>query len=311
MFQRSHLPRLFATLFLTIPLTLAFSVHGCSGGGGGDATPSPTTSPTASPVPETIQPIGTVAPSEIAFVGKLATFNGPASGVLIAPQYIITAAHNVYDNGIKKPAQIEFNGVTYTISTNAQVRTHPDYTTQNPVKDFTSGDIAVVKLDTPVTNVAPVTRYTGTEEIGKQVVHKGFGARNGNNNGKLGYNVIDGTANQLNGLGFKAIQSQQSLTNATSLCLITDYDNNTTAGNSLNVIGSTAPPMPDELVVTAGDSGGGLCVRTNNGLRLVGIAVDLAGTDSNANLELENVYGRVSSYTRVSAYKNWIDGNLN
>jgi secreted trypsin-like serine protease len=303
----SRFSRLTSLLFLLAPLTLAFATHGCSGGGGTD----PASTPAPTPVPETIQAIGTVSESEVAFVGKLGTVNGPASGVLIAPQYVLTAAHNVYDAGVKKPAQITFNGVAYTISTDAQVRVHPDYTSQNPVKDFTAGDIAVIKLDSPVTGITPVTRYFGTDEIGKQVVHKGFGARNGNNNGKIGYNVVDGTANQLNTLNFKVILTQENITNATPLCLITDYDDGTAIGNSLNAIGSVSTAMPNELVVTAGDSGGGLCVRTNKGLRLVGIAVDLAGQDSDANLERENVYGRVSSYTRVSTYKDWIDSNLN
>jgi chymotrypsin len=303
-------------LLLLAPLTLAFATHGCSGGGPSDPTPTPTDtaspSPTPTPIPETIQAIGTVTESEVAFVGKLDTAVGgtPSIGscVLIAPQYIVTAAHNVTTQGrIYRPVKATFGNATYTISTDAQIKYHPNYNET----DFAPGDIAIVKLDNPVTGITPVTRYAGTEEIGKQVVHKGFGIRNSNNNGKLGYNIIDGTANQLNPLSFKAIQSQVSITNATPLCLITDYDDGTVAGNSLSAISSASSPMPSELVVTAGDSGGGLCVRTNRGLRLVGIAIDLAGHDNDPNLERENVYGRVSSYTRISAYKDWIDSNLN
>ena len=297
--------------------------HGCSGGGGTDnptptpdatASPTPIPAPTPTPVPETIQSIGTVSESDVASVGKLATRSGAAaSGVLIAPQYILTAAHNVAydDRTIKRPFNIIIGGNTYTISTDAQVRVNPNY----DGVDFHGGDIAVVKLDTPVTGITPATRYSGTEEIGKQVVHKGFGIhKNPSPDGsKVGYNVIDGTADQLNGLGFKTVVSPQTvITNATPLCLITDYDDGSATGNSLSAIGSASNPMSNELVVTSGDSGGGLFVRTNNGLRLVGIAIDLAIHDSvtSAGIETESYYGRVSSYSRISAYKDWINTQI-
>jgi secreted trypsin-like serine protease len=311
MSRPSHISRYISALLLLTPLTLAFMSHGCSGGGSSDpATPTPI--PTATPVPETIQAIGTVSESEVAFVGKLDTTVGgtPSIGscVLIAPQYIVTAAHNVTTGGrIYRPGKVTFGNNIYTISTDVQIKYNPNYNET----DFGSGDIAIVKLDTPVTGITPAIRLNGISELGKQVVHRGFGLRNGNNNGKLGYNIVDGTADQLNTQGFKAIQTQVEIKNATPLCLIMDYDDGSATGNSLSAIGSSATPMPSELVVTAGDSGGGLFVRTNNGLRLVGIAVDLAGYDNDRNLTTESVYGRVSSYTRISAYKDWIESNLN
>jgi secreted trypsin-like serine protease len=295
----TYLTRLF--LVLTPLLPAALLLHGCNGGSPVDPTPTP--------IPETIQAIGTVNLSDVTFVGKLGTVNGAASGVLIAPQYIITAAHNVADpsRNIQKPFNIVFGSTTYPISNSSQVKVHPNYDGSS----FGSGDLAIVKLDTPVTGVTPVTRYIGTGEIGKEVVHRGFGVRNGNNDGKLGYNVIDGTANLLNPLGFKNTeQPQATITNATPLCLISDYDDGNTSNNTLTALGSANTPMPQEIMVTAGDSGAGLLVRTNNGLRLVGIAVDLAVRDSNTNNTLENVYGRVSSYTRISQYKDWIDAQM-
>jgi secreted trypsin-like serine protease len=297
-------------LFLLAPLTLAFATHGCSGGGPSDPTPTPSPTPVPTPVPETIQAIGTVTESEVAFVGKLATQFGAASGVLIAPQYIVTAAHNVSNNNreVIKPFSITFGTTNYTITNANQVKVHPSY---NGVS-FVEGDIAVVKLDNPVTNITPATRYAKSDEVGKQVVHKGFGIRNSNNNGKLGYNIIDATADQLSSLGFKtAEQPQTTITTGTSRCLITDYDDGQATNNSLQSLGSITSPMPQEIMVTAGDSGAGLCVRTNKGLRLVGIAVDLAIRDSNTDNTTESIYGRISSYTRVSTYKDWIDSNLN
>ena len=312
MSRPSYLSRYLSALLLVTPLTLAFMSHGCSGGG----TPEPTSTPTPTPVPETIQAIGTVSESEVAFVGKLATSSGAAaSGVLIAPQYFVTAAHNVSDSNrnVQKPFSITFAGTPYTVSSNAQVKINPNY---NGVS-FAPGDIAVVKLDSPVTGVTPATRYSGTDEIGKQAVYRGFGVtKNPVDGGKLGYNIIDGTANQLNPLNILTIDFDDKgqrikVTDATPLCLITDQDNNTTEGNTLSSIGSSATPMPQEFVLTRGDSGGGLLIRINKGLRLVGIGIDLATYSNNPGNDIEDDYGRVSSYTRISAYNTWIDSNVN
>ncbi len=96
-------------------------------------------------------------------------FSG-ASGVLISPQWVLTASHNLMfitqDN-----FEMEFNGQIYQV----------DYSRRHfaelpaPFSASFGLDVALLHLTEPVTDVIPVELYTGDAELGQEVVIAGFG----------------------------------------------------------------------------------------------------------------------------------------
>jgi CubicO group peptidase (beta-lactamase class C family)/V8-like Glu-specific endopeptidase len=86
------------------------------------------------------------------------------AGTLIAPQWVLTAAHVAAS--LKMPATIAFDGTNYTVQ---------DRTLYPGWKDGEPNDIALLKLAQPVQGVAPVSPYTSTDEVGQTVTLVGYG----------------------------------------------------------------------------------------------------------------------------------------
>ena len=91
------------------------------------------------------------------------------SGTLIAPQYVLTAAHCA--EGVANTAgQFTIGGRTYFTE---QVFVHPGYTGE--VGSDTSDDIAIYKLSEPVVGIAPIPIFRGTPQVGQILTLVGFG----------------------------------------------------------------------------------------------------------------------------------------
>jgi len=117
----------------------------------------------------------------------LADMPGEGHGVLIAPQWVITAAHAI--PGHSELRHVVINGVSRDVE---RVVMHPGYKTlpQELIDQAmasgeamlivvflaSSDDIALVKLARPVTDVAPVAIYKDTDEPGQVVKIVGKGA---------------------------------------------------------------------------------------------------------------------------------------
>ncbi|HVK79677.1 MAG TPA: trypsin-like serine protease, partial [Verrucomicrobiae bacterium] len=113
----------------------------------------------------------------------LADLPGEGHGVLIAPQWVLTVAHAVYDQRDSLDA-ITIAGQSRAV---AEVIVHPEF---EPLPaDAMSGDaaplmarlgelrdIALIRLAEPVNDVAPVTLYRGANEAGRLVRIIGRGA---------------------------------------------------------------------------------------------------------------------------------------
>ena len=93
-----------------------------------------------------------------------------ASGTLIDPYWVLTAAHNV---SFPDPT-----GVTFTLTPGGTPHTasewipHPLWNNNAPYNGY---DVGLIRLSTPVTNVTPAIRYSGSGELGSIATIVGYG----------------------------------------------------------------------------------------------------------------------------------------
>jgi hypothetical protein len=197
-------------------------------------------------------------------VGLIGDTNGMhCTASLIAPQYVLTAAHCLEGIGHAQ-GRFQVGGQTYSSS---RIFIHPQYN-PNAIGSDSAHDIAIMKLDRPVTNVTPSSIFRGTPTVGQMLTLVGFGE--GGNASTGG----DGT------FGIKRVGTTP-IDSVSSRLIHWNFDNN----NESN----TAP----------GDSGGPAFVTINGQQFIAGVTS--GGTLANAAI------GDQSFDTRVDAYKSWID----
>lgn len=203
----------------------------------------------------------TSAYPSVCMVGDTSGYYG--SGTLIAPQYVLTAGHcaeGVPDTG----GRVSIGGQTYTTT---KVYLHPSYN-GNQIGSDSANDIAIFKLDRPVTGITPSQIYRSAPAVGQLLTLVGFG---GGGTGTTGTN---------GDFGIKRVGTTP-IDQVTSKLIHWNFDNNTES--------NTAP----------GDSGGPAFV-TVNGIQYVA-GVTSGGDQANAGI------GDHSFDTRVDAFAAWID----
>ena len=220
-------------------------------------------------------------------VGRL----GNGSGVLIAPNLVLTAAH-VPDSSM---ASFQIGLQTRSVT---QIFRHPQYT------DINLGyDIAVLRLADPMQGIQPVKIYTGSNELGATASIAGYGStgvgssNNPQNAGTLraGTNIVDFIYSFAGG--------------AQDAALVTDFDAPTSLhpDGSRNTLGSPRPTSL-EYHLAGGDSGGGTFLFENGEWFVAGIN---SGVDSQRGWQGSGAnelfgYGAVSVMTRVSSFQGFI-----
>ena len=102
------------------------------------------------------------------------------SGVLIAPDWVLTAAHNLV---AATSATFTLNGTPYTSD---QLLIHPNWQSGN---SFAGYDVGLMHLTSSVSGVAPAVLYTGPSEIGQVATFVGYGFVG---TGLTGYQTVDG-----------------------------------------------------------------------------------------------------------------------
>ncbi len=220
---------------------------------------------------------------------------GEGHGVLIAPQWVVTAAHAV--TGHSDLRQVTIDGVPREIE---RVVVHPGYRSPPPAlaeqamqtwdwtlfvaRLSTSDDIALLKLAKPVTDVAPVALHEGEDEFGQmiQIIGKGATA-----NGVSGYDMGSSHRTQLR-------RAYNKVTSAHDRWFCYVFDKPSDA-------------LPLEGGSGAGDSGGPILIRTGDAWRLAGLTSWTAPHQGTTRVPFGQ-YGQISCNVRLRHYRAWIDG---
>ncbi len=229
------------------------------------------------------QTLGSSAPYDSVgrFMGTTNRSGFLASGTLVAPDWVLTAAH-VVDGA--KTLSFTIGGQTYQVDRKI---VYPGWK-----GDLWSGnDIGLVHLTKAVGNIEPAHLYTGSGELNQADTVVGFGKTGTGNSGDTKCDGLKrGAQNVISQIENKRL-------------LVADFDNPLPAG-AVPLGYSRALPL--EGLIAPGDSGGGLFITTSTGTYLAGIN-SFVGSDFGIP---RSVYGNFSGHTRVSAFSDWIEARI-
>ena len=275
---------------------------------------------------------GTYLPSELypdlSVVGALISSTGAlGTATLVAPNYIVTAAHVVKNDlyEIPDPNDWKFylhddfgeasSSQIYFIE---EIKVHPVWTARQTTSnslgdgDELGVDLALAKLSRSVSGIYPARLpSTNDDPLGLRAVVGGFGTlvegdsgnKDPSNDKRVGgENIIDRSVAKVTKLGVPEDQRGGVLG--------IDFDspqaqhNTLASGNSVELLGSgdsQATPLTLEASTAVGDSGGPAFVRTLGYWRLHGVVS--YGTS-------ESEYGDVTVYTRLASHYDWLISEL-
>lgn len=221
----------------------------------------------------------------------LADMPGAGHGVLIAPQWVITAAHAITWQAELK--EITVAGIPRAVE---RIEIHPGYKAppQQLLEqalatwDWTlfrvwlasSDDIALLKLAEPITDILPVTLFNSSNEFGHIVKVLGKGATG---NGMNGYEFSSSHRTEL-----RRAYNKVSSADGRWICYV--FDN-------------TADALPLEGGSGSGDSGGPVLIETDAGWLLAGLT---SWYDPQSTNRTPGRYGQATCNVRMSHYQQWI-----
>lgn len=217
---------------------------------------------------------------------------GEGHGVLIAPQWVITAAHAItWQSEIK---QVTINGAPRDVE---RLVIHPGY--KKPPQELldqalaswdwtlfrvllsSSDDIALIKLTQPVTDVSPVAVNKSDGELGQIMKIIGKGATG---NGVTGYEFSSSHRTELR-------RAYNKVTSAHGRWLCYMFDKPSEA-------------LPLEGGSGSGDSGGPFLIQFEEDWLLAGLT---SWGDPQSSSRTPGRYGQISCNVRLSHYKEWIE----
>jgi Concanavalin A-like lectin/glucanases superfamily len=235
-------------------------------------------------------------------VGRFINGFSNGSGVLIAPQWVLMASHNLMFQ--TAPFAFEIGGETYRIDWSKR---HFAALPRPYGADLTH-DIALVHLDRPVNNVSPAQLYVGNDELDMVVTIVGYGIPGDGLHGvpiggsqehkRAGQNIIDAIGHY---------DGRQVTVDASGTLIFYDFDNPANVPEAQNWFGGPNTPLALEGMATSGDSGGGVFVETPTGRKLIGIN---SGVFPGVSAGSSHKYGIISRNVRVSSFISWINKTM-
>ncbi len=236
----------------------------------------------------------------------VSSYDVAASGTLIAPGWILTAAHAVTNTNVSGdpiyPLSDIYFGQGATASLSGAITAQAVFVESGWDGDSSEGnDLALIELNTPITSIAPAPLYTSSlgSELTQTATMVGYGYTgtgsagytNGTYGTRLGIqNVLDAFGGQTTTTG---TNGSLSLANYSSNLMFTDFDE--PGDPSVSLMGGTTP-LPLEGSSAPGDSGGGLFLTVNGTTYLAGVTDFGITTGSSFTAS----YGQGNGYTRVS-----------
>lgn len=235
-------------------------------------------------------------------VGRFLNGFSNGSGVLIAPQWVLMASHNVMFQ--TAPFAFEIGGRTYPIDWSKR---HFAALPGPGAADFTF-DIALAHLAHAVTHVAPAHVYGGNEEVGMVVTLVGYGLPGDGVHGvplhgaqtykRAGQNVIEAIGH---------FDGRAVTVDTSGRLLFYDFDNPASVTEARNWFDGSNTPLALESMATSGDSGGGVFAATPTGRQLIGIH---SGVFPGVAAGPSHTYGMLSRNVRVSSFLPWIQATM-
>ncbi len=210
-----------------------------------------------------------VAGSPFAGVAAISINGTTYSGVVIAPQYILTAGH-VAAAGNASAMQVTLNpGPSPWTSAVSSATTYPTF-------NFPYDDLAILQLATPVpANVPIYDLYRGPLRTGLVLVLAGYGA---SGNGTAGVSVGPGTSVKRTGRNALDVLAP-AVDSSGKVSSFFEYDFDGPSGNG--PLGGPTLGNALETMVAYGDSGGPAFVAVGASLQVLGINTFAATAQAN------------------------------
>lgn len=232
-------------------------------------------------------------------VGSVIVGGGTYSGVLIAPRFVLTAAHVV---GSASPSSVQFvlnygGDQTHVIQA-LSIKKHP-------TESFPYDDLALIELATAApagVSVYPIER--NTIAVGHQIALVGYGA---SGNGNVGVTVSASRSVKRRGWNIvNLIQTTLDASGRESLFYLYDFDAPTGNGS----LGGPSTGNTFETLVAGGDSGSPAFIVDSAGPRLVGINTFVIS--DTAGEPIDYMFGTMGGGILLSApeFTNWIDATI-
>lgn len=218
-------------------------------------------------------------------------------GTLIAPQWVVTAAHTLPMHGALQ--RVDIGGIAREVE---DVVVHPGYRTPPQalidqamatgdavlilVLLASSDDIALIRLRQPVEDVTPIPLYRGSDEVNRLLKIVGKGATGSGDAG-----TPPGTPHRT---ALRRAFNTVSSAHERWLCYVFD---------------SPLTALPLEGVSGNGDSGGPALIEVDGEWQLAGMA-SWKFMEGDVRTARPGRYGQTSCNLRLSHYSAWIEGHI-